>query len=321
MASGDETQKRPKGEMSTTLPPLIIPPVYNLNPPKTGILKNPSSTSIRTTSPTDPSPTTITNLPTAHSPIDNKELTLQNTMQNAGRRHSIHSQRRRSSASHPPNSGALDENSPRLKWDEINLYLTEQERTSTMKIDEPKTPYAPHYNPDEDEEEEDEDVEMASAIDAGELAVDELDMYKQRRAQAEGRKLGGMREEDIPGLELGEPEEGVAVGGWGGGGGGGRRVSDAGRHVVMGGDGSMDHDHEGGGAERKHHDFEEKRKRHYEMTGVKGLLGHPENIDALVEDEDDDDDDDDGKEPNGSGGPNPPPMPQIPDRFAKTQTR
>ncbi|KAK2744794.1 hypothetical protein FQN55_006550 [Onygenales sp. PD_40] len=302
MTSGDETQKRPKG-----------------------ILKNSSTTSIRTTSPTDPSPTTITNLPTAHSPIDNKELTLQNTMQNAGRRHSVHSQRRRSSASHPPtttgpgpNGGAPDENSPRLKWDEINLYLTEQERTSTMKIDEPKTPYAPHYDPDEDED-EDEDVEMASAIDAGELAVDELDMYKQRKAQAEGRKLGGMREEDIPGLELGEPEEGVAVGGWGVGS-SGRRVSDAGRHVVMGGDGSMDHDHDGGGEERKHHDFEEKRKRHYEMTGVKGLLGHPENIDALAEDEDEDDDNDD-KERNGNGGTNPPPMPQIPDQFAKTQTR
>lgn len=28
-----------------------------------------------------------------------------------------------------------------LKWDEANLYLTEQEKNATMKITEPKTPY------------------------------------------------------------------------------------------------------------------------------------------------------------------------------------
>ena len=41
----------------------------------------------------------------------------------------------------------------RLKWDEANLYLTEQEKNSTMKIDEPKTPYAKHYDPADDEDE------------------------------------------------------------------------------------------------------------------------------------------------------------------------
>ncbi|KAI9303907.1 hypothetical protein BJ944DRAFT_94590 [Cunninghamella echinulata] len=30
---------------------------------------------------------------------------------------------------------------PHLKWDEDNLMITEQQKTSTMKIDEPKTPY------------------------------------------------------------------------------------------------------------------------------------------------------------------------------------
>lgn len=37
--------------------------------------------------------------------------------------------------------------SPRLKWDEANLYLTEQEKTSTMRITEPKTPYTRQYYP------------------------------------------------------------------------------------------------------------------------------------------------------------------------------
>lgn len=33
----------------------------------------------------------------------------------------------------------------RLKWDEENLIITEAQKDSTMKIDEPKTPYV-HYN-------------------------------------------------------------------------------------------------------------------------------------------------------------------------------
>ncbi|KAG0362623.1 hypothetical protein BC939DRAFT_444365 [Gamsiella multidivaricata] len=38
-----------------------------------------------------------------------------------------------------------DERAPRLKWDEENLTITEAQKDSTMKIDEPKTPYV-HYN-------------------------------------------------------------------------------------------------------------------------------------------------------------------------------
>ncbi|KAF8934739.1 hypothetical protein CPC16_000340 [Podila verticillata] len=37
------------------------------------------------------------------------------------------------------------EQAPRLKWDEENLIITEAQKDSTMKIDEPKTPYV-HYN-------------------------------------------------------------------------------------------------------------------------------------------------------------------------------
>lgn len=35
-----------------------------------------------------------------------------------------------------------------LKWDEINLYKTEQEKVATMRIDEPKTPYEGGFNPE-----------------------------------------------------------------------------------------------------------------------------------------------------------------------------
>ncbi|KAF9151566.1 hypothetical protein BG015_006510 [Linnemannia schmuckeri] len=38
-----------------------------------------------------------------------------------------------------------EERAPRLKWDEENLIITEAQKDSTMKIDEPKTPYV-HYD-------------------------------------------------------------------------------------------------------------------------------------------------------------------------------
>ncbi|OAT04846.1 hypothetical protein BDBG_01340 [Blastomyces gilchristii SLH14081] len=309
--SGDSTQKRPKG-----------------------ILKNRSSSQ---STPPQTSPIFSGGTISHQPPVDTKELTLQNTLQNAGRtptstRSSI--SRRQSSASGPNgrihHAGGDGDNSPRLKWDEVNLYLTEQERTSTMKIDEPKTPYAPRYIPDEDED--DSDVEMG--IDAGDLAVDELDMYG-------ARKHGGVRDDDIPGLELGEPEGA----GWGEGvpGGSGRithgssrRMSDgspgrSGKHVVVGEDGSADDraaDDHSPEASRKHHEFEEKRKKHYEMSMVKELLGHPEDIDALAGDEDDDEE---GQSNGGRGQSNgaqqqqqqqqqqPPTMPNIPDDLTNTQ--
>ncbi|KAF9581897.1 hypothetical protein BGW38_000923 [Lunasporangiospora selenospora] len=49
----------------------------------------------------------------------------------------------------PASSQPLDERAPRLKWDEENLSITEAQKDSTMKIDEPRTPYV-HYNPDLD---------------------------------------------------------------------------------------------------------------------------------------------------------------------------
>jgi protein phosphatase inhibitor 2 len=155
----------------------------------------------------------------------------------------------------------------RLKWDEANLYLAEQQKTSTMKITEPKTPYEHARDlPDEDEEE---DV----AIDPRYVAVDELD--KQKRA-----KQGG-RESDIPGLELGDPEEL-----------GNAKTDDEDLQIVQGG--SLSREGSTGSREKhvevaaeedtpvgmpsreeleKHKEFEEHRKKHYEMRDIKGLLG------------------------------------------------
>lgn len=156
----------------------------------------------------------------------------------------------------------------RLKWDEANLYLTEQEKSSTMKIDEPKTPYAKHYDPTEDEAE-------VHAIDADEIMVDELEMDKARMGRSPG-KSAKAREEEIPGLSLGEPEEAVPD----------TEFDEHGKkregrvHV----DGE---EHVGLSAEEreKHRKFEELRKKHYEMKNVASLLGHPEELEAMDDDE------------------------------------
>ncbi|EEH05415.1 conserved hypothetical protein [Histoplasma capsulatum G186AR] len=291
-----------------------LPSIDGMQKQPKGILKNrPCSQG----TPPQTSPTISGSTISPQPPIDTKELTLQNTLQNAGRpttnpRSSI--SRRQSSASRPNGGihtdGGDGENSPRLKWDEVNLYLTEQERTSTMKIDEPKTPYAPHYNPDDDED----DTDMEMGIDTDDLAVDELDMYRTRKH--------GVRDDDIPGLELGELEESGWVEGPPSGSGritrDNRRMSDGssgrpGKHVVVGEDGSADDraaDHHSPEAGEKHRDFEEKRRKHYEMSMVKGLLGHPEDIDALAGDDDDDESNE-----------QPPPMPKIPNDFTSTQSQ
>ncbi|WEW56090.1 hypothetical protein PRK78_001525 [Emydomyces testavorans] len=278
-----------------------------------GILKHSSST-IQTSSlppagETQTSPISPQSPFRAQSPIANKELTLQNTIYNAGRHYSPIS-RRQSSASKGNGFQGDDEESPKLKWDEANLYLTEQERSSTMKINEPKTPYVPHYDPDQ--EEDDDDDPDVGGIDADDVAVDELDLYKNHKKAGQHRRA---REDDIPDLDLGEPEETnwgdtkeesrITKS---------RSLSDSSmggkpeKHVVVGDDG-------GEGlwrtasqeARAKHIAFEERRKRHYEMSGVKNLLGHPEKIDDLVEDEDDEDA---SRQPFS--------VPNLPERFSKS---
>ena len=132
-----------------------------------------------------------------------------------------------------------------------------------MKIDEPKTPYAKRYDPSEDEDE-------MRTLDADDLVVDELDRY--------GRGKSRTKEDEIPGLELGEPEEVISDTHEGDG-----RIMRSGslkgeKQVVVdpsandGGHG----EYVGSSAEEreKHRHFEEMRKKHYEMKDIKGLLGY-----------------------------------------------
>ncbi|RJE19679.1 hypothetical protein PHISCL_07977 [Aspergillus sclerotialis] len=273
--TSDDMQKQPKGILKNSRAPPPSQPVE-----------------ISTTPPTTENP-------------DTKELTLQNTLQNAGGRRSSSTNRPASSRrqSLVSNHG-LDGNSPRLKWDEANLYLTEQEKTAKMKIDEPKTPYAPRYDPAEDEEEMQLAEAEESLIDAQDVVVDELDKSKKIPQR-------GISEDDIPELELGEAEESYSVPRNVGG---EQRIfrdrslsndSHKGeKHVVVGS--GAEHEPDGlmtpEEAQEKHRQFEQRRKKHYEMKNIKELLAHPENLDEMDEEDDEE------------TGP-PPPVPQIPQRF------
>ncbi|PQE24199.1 hypothetical protein CJF31_00002413 [Rutstroemia sp. NJR-2017a BVV2] len=236
------------------------------NTPATGILKNsfhrspPSQPALTTAPPPLASPKHVAVSPTA-APSFDKDITLQNTLQNAGHRRSSSASRpirRQSSGSHH------DDNSMRLKWDEANLYLTEQEKSSTMKINEPKTPYAKHYDPAEDEDE-------IRTLDAGDIFVDELDKVKAGNVRSPRRTRA--KDDEIPGLSLGEPEEAVPE----------RELTDGEeKKVHVAGEGK-DADHEVGLSpeeKEKHRKFEEMRKKHYEMRNVANLLGHPEDVDV-----------------------------------------
>ncbi|CZT12806.1 related to Glc8 protein [Rhynchosporium agropyri] len=225
------------------------PPSPSSKRPK-GILKNsfhrspPQQAPITTQAPPPP-----VQRPELDRDVSDKDITLQNTLQNAGHRRSSSAARpsgSRRQSSHASLSQSADDQNMRLKWDEANLYLTEQEKNSTMKIDEPKTPYAKQYDPTEDEDE-------IRTIDADEIMVDELD-----KARAG---------EDIPEShhELDEHGHKKAV------------------HVR-----GEEHVGLSAEEQEKHRKFEEMRKRHYEMKNVANLLGHPEELDDLDDDGDND---------------------------------
>ena len=188
----------------------------------------------------------------------------------------------------------------RLKWDEANLYLAEQQKCSTMKITEPKTPYEPARDMPDVGDDDDTGAAAASAgdgdghnvdeedvaIDPRFVDVDELDKAKRITDKSRGGGDGsGGRSNDgeIPGLELGDPEDP------------GRQSADQESSRIVR-DGSLSR--EGSTASRekhvnvapaeeetpvgmptreeqeKHKKFEELRKKHYEMSNVKGMLGY-----------------------------------------------
>ncbi|ERT01325.1 uncharacterized protein SPSK_07782 [Sporothrix schenckii 1099-18] len=283
--------------------PAHTPPPPNVQRPK-GILKR----SYQHSPPTSPrsAAAPLPSTEDADHPLTDKERTILNTQVNAGHRRSSSVARlgsRRPSSRTPSAHGGevteADPNEQRLKWDEVNLYLTEQERTATMKIDEPKTPYAKHYDPAEDPSDDE--------------------------ADANGDKTNGYfadREGSIPGLSLGEPEEAVPDGEFPPAPPRTTKVQvDDSEHGSAYGGGSV-HDGDdpmaGMNAEEreKHLRFEAMRKKHYEMRNVARFLGHSEEIEDMAEDDDDDDEDGEG-EGNGNANANTngtalPPVPPLP---------
>lgn len=206
--------------------------------------------------------------PTMERQLSEKDIVLENTLRNAGRRRSTSGARPGSRRQSSAAEGSPDPASPRLKWDEANLYLTEQQKSSTMKITEPKTPYAKRYDPAEDE------VEFRT-LDAEDLIVDELDGPIKGSAPSPpwvGKgKHHATREEDIPGLELGEPEESIP-----------KHNHASPKQVIVVDDEEIAAHHPNGEndgsetpeEEEKHRKFAELRKKHYEMKDVKELLGY-----------------------------------------------
>lgn len=142
------------------------------------------------------------------------------------------------------------------------MYLTEQERTPKMKIDEPKTPFAKRYDPAEDLD----DSEELTMLDAGEIKVDELENGMKRfKSQADS---------EIPELELGEgvwtEEDEKAERERRG-----RSHSPKVVHVAEEAEKKEEEEGEESKDElaEKHRKFEEMRKKHYEMREVANLLG------------------------------------------------
>jgi len=195
--------------------------------------------------------------------MSEKEITQLNTNINAGEGNRRGSADVRATISRRQSGvSQVDATSPRLKWDEANLYLNEGQMGGKMKIDEPKTPYAGRYDPSEDDED-------ASAIDPSAIAVDELELGG--AVGSKHKKSRHTKEDDIPGLNIGEPSIETLE----------RHNSEGERRVILDPD-RMDMDGARHGEEpanmsseerEQHRQFSEMRKKHYEMKNVKNILG------------------------------------------------
>lgn len=116
-----------------------------------------------------------------------------------------------------------------LHWDEMNLYKTEQEKSSTMKIDEPKTPYEGGFNPEGEYYRSDDEEDNIPEFELGKGEMDS--------ANGEGANvsLKGSSIEKTPEAEASE--------------------------------GETSEEEQTPTAEERHKLFEEKRKAHYHMKG------------------------------------------------------
>jgi len=287
----------------------------NTQRPK-GILKNSYSHKSPILSPVTAEQNPTSPISPVGTPFD-KDTVIENTLINAGRpEHATRalSTRRQSRGKDLPRRTDSDEEPAsgqrRLQWDEAALYLTEQQKCSTMKIDEPKTPFASHYNPAEDEEE-----------------LRRLEEEEARQTRDSRPTLGGgglertpsksrvryltTKDEDIPDIELGEAELGPPV----------QKVQSPvvkvePEYFTAEDAKKSEEDHvDGETEEEKHRRFMEMRKRHYEMREVKDLLAHPEEEVALEEEESEEEDG--GKDVDGEGDSemkdsDVPPVPNVP---------
>ena len=247
----------------------LLPRYVPLSHILSGILKNSNSyqrSSSQISPPSEPTPLQpvhSTERPELGRELSEKEIVLQNTLQNAGPAHRRSSSNPRGPPSRRQSGTGVhhaDENSPRLKWDEANLYLTEQQRDSTMKITEPKTPFARQYDPSEDEEE-------LATLNAEDLIVDELDKARNQK------KPTGI--DDIPEFDLGEPELETRA----------SHTPDSEKRVIVDADTMGEVGRHGeefpdmtAEEREKHRKFEEMRRKHYEMKNVKNLLGYEASV-------------------------------------------
>lgn len=136
-----------------------------------------------------------------------------------------------------------------LKWDEINLYKTEQEKAATMKIDEPKTPYEGGFNPEGEyyrEDDNDGEKDLGSEIPDFSLGEGQFDAEEPVRQSLNGGEV--LRNEE----EEDEDEEEQA-------------------EQLL--------------AEERHKRFEEMRKAHYHLAATP--LKHK--VEVADDDEDDED--------------------------------
>lgn len=209
-----------------------------------------------------PPPGTYDHLPPVQADLD-RSTVLENTLKNAALREAGDSFRKESS-NDKTNGDANDKltersssEEERLKWDEANLYLTEQEKTAKMKIDEPKTPFQgpvgsnEYYLPDDD-------IVSAPGEEPDDFSLGEPEYPEDKDSTIQNdRIIPANEDEDVDDEEQDDDDDEDDQDK-------GERLQDL-------------------SPEEKHRRFEQMRKEHYLMKG--DVLKHPPPIDD-EEDED-----------------------------------
>ncbi|KAI8097079.1 uncharacterized protein BX664DRAFT_292391 [Halteromyces radiatus] len=172
---------------------------------------------------------------------------------------------------HHQQGNSSSTNEPHLKWDEDNLMLTEQQKDSTMKVDEPKTPYI-RYDAQTDQV-----MNLPDNLGyRAKLGPEDIDEFA----------LDGGHESDRSSVSSGRKV---------------RQVSISDDEWADSGDEEEDEQ-----AKKRHEEFAKKRAMHYNMGNV---LHHPIRNDE--DDEDDDEEDEENTTvKNHDHIPPVPPLPQ-----------